>query len=293
MNNLNWDDIRYFLAAARAGSLAGASRALDGHQPTVGRRIAALERHLGHKLFQRHAQGLTLTDEGVNLLASAERMDEAAAALLRASGIPGGEIRGRVRIAAPSGLAVQVIAPALPDLQARYPELDVVLQAATASADLVHGEADIALRLYRPDAADLVLRRVGGMGFGLYGGASYFARNGLPADATALKSHAFIGYSEGLRHLEENQWLETLVGEARFPLRSDDTQTRIAASVAGIGLAVLPHVLASRVTGLNRVLPELEAPGKTIWLVMHQDLRHLARVRVVLDWLAEQLCTLE
>lgn len=289
MNIMDWDDVRYFLAAARTGSLAAASRQLGSHQPTVGRRIDSLEKRLGVRLFQRHAQGLTLTEEGQRIMQAAETMGEAAATLQRASIVEGDEIRGCVRIAAPSGLAVHLIAPALPGFRERYQALDVVLQPSASSADLTHGEADVAIRLYRPSAEDLVVRHAGNMGFGLYGATAYLERYGTPKNTADLPQHLFIGYGEQLRQLEENRWLEALAGEARFVLRSDDTHTRMAAAEAALGLAVLPHVLAQRLPLLQRVRMTDEAPSKPIWLVVHRDLRHLTRVRAALDWLGELL----
>ncbi len=284
---MDWDDIRYFLAAARTGSLAAASRHLGSHQPTVGRRIDSLEKRLGVRLFQRHAQGLTLTEEGRQIMQAAEAMDEAAATLQRASGLESTEIRGSVRIAAPLGLAVHLVATGLPAFHQRYPHLDVVLQPSASSADLTHGEADVAIRLYRPAAGELVVRRIGTMAFGLYGAASYLQRHGAPEKTTDLPRHLFIGYGAQLRQLEENRWLEALAGDARFILRSDDTFTRQAAADAALGLAVLPHVLAQRSSQLQQVLETEALPSKPIWLVVHQDLRQVARVRAVLEWLAE------
>ncbi len=287
MNIMDWDDIRYFLAAARTGSLAAASRQLGSHQPTVGRRIDSLEKRLGVRLFQRHAQGLTLTEEGRQIMQAAEAMGEAAATLHRASGLESTEIRGSVRIAAPPGLAVHLIAPGLPQFHARYPNLDILLQPSASSADLTHGEADVAIRLYRPTAGELVVRRIGTMELGLYGATSYLQLHGTPENIADLPLHLFIGYGEQLRHLEENRWLEALAGDARFILRSDDTFTRQAAADAALGLAVLPHVLAQRSSQLQWVLEAEKLPSKPIWLVVHKDLRHLARVRAVLDWLAD------
>lgn len=284
---MDWDDIRYFLAAAHTGSLAAASRRLGSHQPTVGRRIDSLEKRLGVRLFQRHAQGLTLTEEGQRILQAAEAVGDAMATLLRASSFEDEDIRGCVRIAAPSGLAVHLVAPNLPRFHENFPGLDVVLQPSVSSADLTHGEADVAIRLYRPTAGELVVRRAGNMGFGLYGAAAYLQRHGTLENAAGLPLHLFIGYGEQLRHLEENRWLEALAGDARFVLRSDDTHTRMAAAGAGLGLAVLPHVLAQRSPQLQRVPGTINVPSKPVWLVVHRDLRHLARVRAVLDWLSE------
>lgn len=289
MNTVDWNDVRYFLAAARTGSLAAASRELGSHQPTVGRRIDSLERHLGVRLFQRHAQGLTLTEEGRRILESAEAMGEAAATLQRIGRLETLEARGTVRIAVPTGLSVQLIAPNLPRLRERFPDLDVVLQPSASSADLTHGEAEIAVRLYRPDSDELVVRRAGEMAFGLYGAPAYLARYGVPRDPGSLAHHLFIGYGERLRGMEENRWLEALAASARFVLRSDDTHTRLAAAEAAVGLAVLPHVLAEHARLLERVLDDVAPPSKPLWLVVHRDLRHLPRVRAALEWLTELL----
>lgn len=293
MHNLDWDDIRFFLGAAHAGSLAAASRQLGSHQPTVGRRIDSLEKRLGVRLFQRHTQGLTLTEEGQRILRAAESMDEAAASLRRASGIEDDHLRGSVRIAAPSGLGANILAARLPQFMARFPNLDVVLQPSAASADLTHGEADVAVRLYRPAAGELVIRRAGHMGFGLYASPFYLQQHGMPENPSDLPQHDFIAYGEQLRQLEENAWLESLAADARFLLRSDDTHTRLAAAESGLGIAVLPHILAKQSGRLQRVLESEEAPSKTIWLVVHRDLRHVARVRAVLDWLEETFAALD
>ena len=284
---MDWDDIRFFLAAARSGSLAAASRQLGSHQPTVGRRIDSLEERLGVRLFQRHSLGLTLTDEGRRIMQAAEVMGDAAASLQRAGSFEASGVRGSVCIAAPNGLAVHLIAPNLPDFQQRYPDLDIVLQASPFTADLTHGEADVAVRLFRPTAEDLVVRHVGHMGFGVYGAKDYLKQHGVPQNTEELAGHLLIGYGEQLQHLDESSWLEALAGDARFILRSDDVYARLAAADAGLGLAVFPHVLVQRSPRLQRVLETEALPSRHIWLAAHRDLRHLARVRAVLDWLTE------
>lgn len=285
MNSMSWDDIRFFLAAARNGSLTGASRSLGSNQPTVGRRIDALEAALGVRLFQRHAQGLTLTDEGRRVLHVAEAMEEAAREFSRTRE---SEIRGRVGLALPEGISVHVVAPSLSSLLERYPQLAISLLPSSASADLVHGEADVAVRLFQPTENDLFARKVGEMKFGIYGSPSYFERHGNPSEKTELMEHQFIGYGERLRHAEENRWLEAAADGGRFLLRSDDTHTRLAAVVAGLGLTVLPHFLGEK-TQLQALAMSTSIPSRPIWLVVHRDLRNLARVRVTINWLVEQL----
>lgn len=285
MNKMDWDDVRFFLAAAHTGSLAAAARQLGTHQPTVGRRIDGLEQRLGVRLFQRHPQGLTLTDEGRRILAPAESMAAAAAAVRRASGGEDADVRGVVRIAAPNGFAVHLLAPALPEFHERYPNLDVALLASAASADLARGEADVAVRLYRPTAGDLVIRRAGNVDFGLYASESYLARRGTPDRPGDLQGHALIGPGIELGHLQESRWLASIAQGARYVLRCDDMPSRLAAAEAGLGIAVLPHVLARRSGLLHPILGAAQVPSKTAWLVVHQDLRELARVRAAFAWL--------
>lgn len=287
MNTINWDDIRFFLAAARHGSLTGASHSIGSNQPTVGRRIDALEATLEMRLFQRHAQGLTLTDEGRRVLHIAEAMEEAAQGFNRAMGNRN-EIQGKVALALPEGLSAYIVAPMLSSLLGRYSQLEISLLPSSASADLIHGEADMAIRLFQPTENDLVARKVGEMNFGIYGSEAYLQRHGNPRSRTDLIRHQFIGYGERLRHSEENRWLETAAAGARFLLRSDDTHTRLAAATAGLGLTVLPHFLAEKVQ-LQSAVMATAIPPRPIWLVVHRDLRNLARVRVTIDWLVEQL----
>ncbi len=286
MNNLDWDNVRYFLAAARERSLSAASRALNSNQPTVGRRIDALEAQLGMRLFQRHSTGLSLTEDGQRLLAAAEAMEQGAAEIARASQADGNAMAGTVRIAAPEGLGVSVLAPVLPELYRRYPSLDIVLEPSVASADLKRGQADIALRLFRPDSADIVSRRVGAMGFGLYASRDYLARHGAPESVEALERHVFVAYGDELKEQTENAWLLGLIGNARCVFRSDNTLARVSAIAAGAGIGVMPHLVMAAHSGCVRLLPQHEAPPRTIWLVVHGDLRHVPRVRAVMDFIA-------
>lgn len=288
MNITNWDDLRFFLTAARCGSLSAASRALGSNQPTVGRRIDALEKILGQKLFQRHAQGLTLTAAGLRIMHAAEAMDSAAADLARLPDGEPGSLCGVVRISAPEGLGVHVLAPALTELTRYYPALNLVMEASAASADLARGAADIAVRLYRPEAADLVVRRVCDLHFGLYAAPSYLLQHGTPTFADELHGHHFIGYGEQLVSHAESCWLETLAGTSRFVLRSDNTLARLNAACTGLGIAVLPKRLVTG-TALQHLLPAIAPPSRTIWLVVHRDLQHVPRIRVVLEYLAALL----
>lgn len=284
---MDWDNIRYFLAAARTHSLSAASRTLDCNQPTVGRRIDALEAQLGVRLFQRHSGGLTLTEDGQRLFAAAQTMEKGAADVLSATRSDINAMAGVVRVAAPEGLGVSILSPRLGDLYKRYPMLDIVLEPAVTSANLKNGQSDIALRLYRPDNQDVVSRRLCEMSFGLYASTDYLVRNGIPESLESLKQHLFIAYGNELRNQAENAWLEELSGYGRCVFRSDSTMARFAALMAGVGIGVMPHLLMARHRNCVRVLPKYEPPGRTIWLAVHGDLRHVPRIRAVMDFIEE------
>lgn len=285
MDISNWDDLRYFLAAARGGSLSAAARALQTNQPTVGRRIDALEQALQVRLFHRHARGLTLTEAGERILQAGEAMDEAALAVGRAVTGEDRGLKGTVRVSAPESLCLLWLAPRLLPLATAHPEIEVILQASAATADLTRGEADAALRLYRPTLLDLVARRVAVIRFGFYAAPAYLERRPVTALAD-LDRHALIVHDDGSAHFPDSQWLDDLAPGAHRPLRSNSVPTRAAAAASGLGLTLLPRYVGDRWPGLVRVLPQTTPPTRELWLVTHRDLRHLARLRVVLDHLA-------
>lgn len=287
----DWDDLRYFLAAARTGSLSAAARTLDSNQPTVGRRIARLEQTLDLRLFQRHARGLTLTEDGVRVLESAELMERGALGLNRAQLSLTPDISGTVRVSAPEGLALRIVAPALGAFLDRHPRLDLNLSVSAATADLVRGEADIAIRLFRPTSGDIVTRRLQTMDFGLYAATRYFAERDRPLSTDPLADHHFIACGDLFRRHKENEWLEKLSGKARKVLRSDSTLLRLEATEQGLGIAVMPHLVAAASPGLEPVLPELEGPSRTIWIAVHRDLRHVPRIRAVMGFLTQTIRT--
>jgi DNA-binding transcriptional LysR family regulator len=162
------------------------SRALESNQPTVGRHIDELEAQLGLCLFQRHSTGLTLTEDGQRLLASAELMEVAAADLHRDSQRDASALAGTVRIAAPEGLGICVLTPSLPALYKQHFLLNIIMEPSINSADLKRGQADIALRLFRPTSVDLVSSRLCEMGFGLYASKKYLDSHGTPESIDAL-----------------------------------------------------------------------------------------------------------
>ncbi|NOX10127.1 MAG: LysR family transcriptional regulator [Gammaproteobacteria bacterium] len=289
MNSINWDGFRYFVAAAETGSLSAAAKSLGSNQPTVGRHVNALEAALGIKLFQRHAKGLTLTQEGAYILEQSLSIRSLVVKSKRAVQEGEKEICGTVRVAVPEGLCMEVLLPVLPELYQKYPEINITLNVSSSTANLTSGDADIAIRLFRPSDANLVVKYIGNMEMGLYASSEYLATHGTPLKIPDLKHHHIIAYGDVLSSLPENQWLADHITPSRCILRSDNTMARLKATLIGLGVSIQPHIFSRMNKDLNPVITGEVIPEHEIWLVYHNDLRHSGRVRAVIDFVSKQL----
>ena len=289
MNSMNWDGFRYFIAAAEAGSLSAAANALSSNQSTVGRHIDALESALGSKLFQRSVKGLSLTEEGQAVFEQVQTMLDTVVKIQRV--VQGGEAtaRGTVRLSLPEGLGLEVLIPALDDFYRQSPEVKLVFNVSATTANLTQGEADVAVRLFRPEESDLVVKYLGEMKLGLYASESYEKNYGLPKMLRDVRKHRVITYGEHLSILPENQWLLDHSDETKRILCSDSTATRFRAAVSGVGISVQPEVLAQTSPNLIRLFRSVKLPAHKVWLVYHQDVRHMSRIRAVVDFISNHL----
>ncbi|MDF2490089.1 MAG: hypothetical protein K0S77_2711 [Pseudomonas sp.] len=261
---LNWNDLRYFAAVMRHGGLSGAARHLNVGIQTVGRRIGALESALGTTLFVRHASGYLPTDDAQRLMGEAEGV-EAAIARFTAHGASVEAVAGSVRLAAPQTLLDHVLMPALQPLLTQYPALQLECLTGVASIGIARGEADLALRLVKPEHGALTRQRVGTQVYGLYA---------APGTDTDLSRVRLIGWSGDVQ-LPAMGWLEALTG--RQPdVRTTHLHSQRAAISAGLGVGILPCFLAQGLQRLPTTLPMRE----TLWLVGHAD-SAIARVRRV------------
>jgi len=283
---LNWDDTPAFLAVARTGTLTNAAGLLGTGVATVSRRIERLEIALGVPLFARQQTGYQLTDEGEALLPRAEALEEAMAGF-QAGAKAEAQVAGHVRLATAENLANPIIIPALTTLLNRHPNLTLEVITDVATVNLHRREADLAVRMVRPTSGNVSVRRIGTVGFGVYGAPSYIAARTANPDDTILANDRFIGWSEQLGSLPAAQWLErTLCGRSPA-LVTSTLSAQLAAASAGLGLAILPHFLG-RGAGLHR-LPIETGLDQPIWLVAHSDLVASQRVRVVADHLVETI----
>jgi DNA-binding transcriptional LysR family regulator len=283
-----WDDLRVFLAVHRTGSHAAAGRLLRVAPTTIGRRVAALEAAVGSRLFTRRPEGLVGTAAAAALAARAERVE---AELLDAEReLSGADARptGTVRITCGDGFAAFVLAPALPAFLAEHPGLAVEVLADVRALDLTRGEADVALRNFRPRERSLVARRLGQERTALHAATAYLARRGRPRTARDLAAHDLVLYDRAMDRQQGQAWLRQVAPEARVAVRANSTTMLHAACAAGAGLALLSTAFVRDDARLEPVLPSLAPPPLELWAVTHADLRASARVVATLRWL-EQL----
>jgi DNA-binding transcriptional LysR family regulator len=273
----DWDDLRFFAELARRGSLSETSRRLKADHSTVGRRIASLEAALGLKLFDRMPRGYVLTEHGVRLAEQVARVEEAIFSVERTAAGAAETISGRVCISAPRALASHWLVPRLAPLRQRYPSLELDVVGETGPANLAQREADIALRLSRPTSDALIARKLGELRYGLYGARAYL-------DATPEADWQFLGYDEALADVPQQRWLDAYVAGRSFAMRSNDLASLVSAARAGIGLAAVPHALAA---GDLVCVAEAAEAIRTLWMLVHPDLRRAGRVRVTMDYLGE------
>ncbi len=282
--SVHWDDTRIFLAVARCGTLSRAADELRMGIATLSRRLDRLETALGVPLFSRHQTGYRLTDDGEALLERAEALEHAALAFGEAAQMQG-RVAGLVRLATAENLANPLIVPSLGSLFLQHPELRVEVISGLQTLNLHRRDADLAVRMVRPEAGNLTIKRLGTLGFGLYGSAEYLASRRPDEENGAFEQDAFIGWAETHHHLPAAKWvLRTLRGRPSR-LETNTLSAQLSAAVAGMGLAVLPHFLAQQ-AGLHCLLAELGVE-QPVWLVMHADLAHSRRVRVVADHLIQ------
>lgn len=279
---LDWNDVRFFLAVARTGTLAKAALALGVDQTTVGRRIASLEERLRVALFTRGPRGFTVTGAGARVLAAAERMREAALDLWSEASEDDGAASGVVRIATTESLARAFVIPPVRALHERQPRIQIVLVAGWSRVDLRGGEADVAVRLVRPNDPRLACKKLGDFALRFYAARKYVERAGVPR---RLADHPLVVYDESVRGGAPPVFADVTVDARQLAFRTNSGDALVEAARAGIGIAELPSYVGDGDAQLVRVLPEHEH-RYSVWLVVPQARRRVAVVRAVCDAIA-------
>ena len=282
---MDWDNLRYFLELARAGTLVGAARRLGVDHTTVARRIQALEKQVGSALFAREASGHRLSDAGRALLPQVEAMEAAYLAVQHATpGVRQG-LSGAVRIGATEGFGTRVLAPHLALFAQQHPGLVIDLLALPRLVHLSRREADIVISLERPARGAVLMAKLTDYVLQLYASRDYLASHPHIDNLQDLDGHAFVGYVDDLLFSKELHILRELHRPDQFTLRSTSVLAQVQAVRAGAGLAVLPAFAAADDTVLVPVLPREARFTRSFWISMPEENRHIARMQATWDFL--------
>ncbi|MFN4273729.1 MAG: LysR family transcriptional regulator [Aliihoeflea sp.] len=283
--SVEWNDQRIFLAVLEEGSLAGAARRLGLSHPTVRSRIEVLEKALGTLLFTRSANGLTPTETAEALREPARAMAMASDFFVRQASAVGGAIAGTVRISVPEFMGIEVIPEMLARLRETHPSIRIELSLSNLPADLLAREVDVAVRTVQPKQDALVARKVAAIPLGLFASPVYLARRGQPRKVTDLGSHDFIGPDRNRTDLAFAEGFGLI--RDQLVLRTDSHPAQLAAARAGVAIALAQVPVGERDPKLVRLLPDLEAAVMETWIVTHENLTRVPRVRAVFDSLVE------
>jgi DNA-binding transcriptional LysR family regulator len=283
-SKLDWSDVRIFLAVARCGTLGAAARQLGQTQPTMGRRLRALEEAIGHTLFQRTAEGFVLTDEGHAVLAYAERMEEEAHAFLRALTGNDPQLSGGLRVSSSDWFGEHVLTPVLGEFLARHPQMSIELVTDSRRYNLARREADLVFRITPFDEPDVIQRKLMHMDYALYGRIDLVApTRGDGAGQSLITMDSAFG------ELPDVSWIRAMLPNAHVAYASNNRGAQARMCAQGGGFAVLPCALGDTTQGLRRIDMGVAPPGRDVWLGYHRDLKRLARLRALLDLVIERL----
>lgn len=278
MQDPNWNDLRYVLAIARTGRLAEAARRMRVNETTIARRIARIELALGSRLFHRNAGTLVPTEIGQRILAHAERIEREVGDLQSAVTGVDGRAAGSVRITSTPWLVNRILIPALGALATSHPLITVELISEPRNLDVTKREADIAIRLARPDREQRALaRRIATFGFAVYG----------PAGRKA-KSLPWINFETGMATLPQSAWTaQAMKREQKLlpALLANDAEVMLHAAIAGVGKTILPCPIGDHTPGLTRLSGRTPVLRREVWLMIHPELRHLLRIVAAKEWI--------
>jgi DNA-binding transcriptional LysR family regulator len=286
---MDWTLLQTFLNVAASGSFSTAAKQLDLSQPTVSRHVQALERQLRYKVFLRHSRGVMLTERGIALFEQARGLDVQIGALLRRQPISLPEALGSVRLSVNEPIGLYVLPDWLKAMRVKHPQLQLEISIDNELSDLSRREADVAVRMLRPEAAHLVGKRIGAVPLGLFAHESYIARHGEPEGIEQIGAHTVLGMDA--HRLWPAQVAALGLRREDFSLRTDSLALQFEALLRGVGIAGTHLALARRHPELRQVLRGVRLPPLEMWVVVHEELRRERAVALVFDALCGFLST--
>ncbi len=278
------EDLKLLLMLDERGSLSAVARQLGLAVSTIARRLEGLEATLGLRLLDRRANGVRLTGDGSRIAALAAPLVDQAAQIGRAAAALGASsAAGSVTISATEFIVTEVLAPALPQLWQSAPGLSVTLRAQGEIVSLAAREADIALRMARPEGASLMARRIYEIELGCFASAAYLV--GRDPATLMLGDERLLSYDDSYGPIAELDWVAKAGLTGAVALRTSSTRALLNATAAGAGVALLP-VQFARAAGLIRLPLGLAVPIRPVWLLTHRDIRRLPAIRAAQRWIA-------
>ncbi|MGI4881290.1 MAG: LysR family transcriptional regulator [Janthinobacterium lividum] len=281
---MEWSDLRIFLAIARTGTLGAAARSTGQTQPTMGRRLRALEAAVGHVLFQRTADGFVLTDEGSAVLGHAERVEEEALAFERVLGGNEAQLEGMLRLSSSDWFGTYMLAPVLAVFGARHPGVCVELLTDARLFSLPRREADMVFRIKPFDEPEVISRRLLHIPYAVYAPVAF--------DAAALREDdrvRTVTMDVAFSQMPDAVWLKQMLPRASVAFRSNNREVQARLCAEGAGIAVLPRPLGDATPGIAAIDLGEAPPGRDTFVGYHKDLKRLARMRALLDLVVRQL----
>jgi len=285
VRRFNWDDLRYLLAMARAGSVSRAAQMLSVDHATVIRRLEGLERALSVKLFQRNARGYSLTHTGERLLVTAQSMESEATRVATELGDGQSPLSGTLRISALEGIGNFFLARRLAAFSAAHPDLSIDFITLQQLMALSRREVDIAITLQAPAQGRFHITRLTDYALHVYGSRDYLDRAPSIATRDDLGRHPFTGYIDDLIFVRELNYLDEIGLRLRPRLQSSSIQIQLEAARQGYGLCVLPRFIAAPFAELVPVLPEQIELRRSYWIVANADIAQTARGRLMIEYL--------
>jgi len=285
----NWNDLRYFLELSRQGKLVRAAARLHVDHTTVSRRITALEKQLDVRLFDKSPNGYQLTDAGLRLLPLAEQIETRSQQLYQDIAGKDALLGGTVRVATPEALGSQVIAHHVAGFRREHPGIEIELVAETRRMSLSKREADIAISFSRPESGRLIAWKLCNYRLRLYASQEYLATHPPIDTIEDLVGHDFVSYVDDLIEMPELRFFDNTIRNAHVVFRSTNVSAQYNAILDGIGLGLVHCFMAQQEDRLQVVLVEQISVERTYWLLVHEDLRHVARVDAVCEFLTSIL----
>ncbi|WP_232628020.1 LysR family transcriptional regulator [Methylobacterium sp. Leaf118] len=286
---LDWDDLRFFLALARHGTLSSAAKVLHVSQSTVGRRLNSLEATLAVRLLNRTPEGYVPTLAGKEVRRKAESLEAEAIALERDVTGRDTRLRGLVRVTCAETIAAHLLAPSFARLHAGHPDIMIELIPNPRELSLAMREADISVRMRQPEQHDLVVRRIGGIAFGLYATAGYIRERGELNFDDGCPDHHLITQMEDSQEMTQSAWLTEMAPMSRVVLQTSSHEAAVLAAANGGGLACLARFRGDEESRLMRIEVPTEPPRADILLLVHKDNRDTPRIRTVLTHISESI----